>query len=79
MPEIGPAPKNRHCRRWPGIIRLVKSFGRERVEAACARALAIGARSFTSVNSILKNNLDTKRPADAAGFTPDSCRTVAVP
>jgi transposase len=53
-----------------GIIRLVKSFGRERVEAACARALAIGARSFTSVNSILKNKLDAKRPADATDGPP---------
>jgi transposase len=49
-----------------GIIRLAKSFGGERLEAACERALAIGARSFTSVNSILKNNLDAKRPAPAA-------------
>jgi transposase len=49
-----------------GIIRLVKSYGRDRLEAACGRALEIGARSFTSVNSILKNNLDTKRPAPAA-------------
>ena len=46
-----------------GIIRLVKSFGRDRLEAACGRALEIGARSFTSVNSILKNNLDRRRPA----------------
>ena len=49
-----------------GIIRLVKSYGRDRLEAACGRALEIGARSFTSVNSILKNNLDSKRPAPAA-------------
>ena len=49
-----------------GIIRLAKSYGGERVEAACGRALAIGARSFTSVNSILKNNLDANRPAPAA-------------
>ena len=49
-----------------GIVRLAKSYGGERVEAACGRALAIGARSFTSVNSILKNNLDAKRPAPAA-------------
>jgi transposase len=49
-----------------GIIRLVKSYGRDRLEAACSRALQIGARSFTSVNSILKNNLDAKRPASAA-------------
>ena len=49
-----------------GIIRLLKSYGRDRLEAACGRALEIGARSFTSVNSILKNNLDSKRPAPAA-------------
>jgi hypothetical protein len=32
----------------------------------CARALAIGARSYTSVSSILKNNLDRQQPASAA-------------
>jgi TnpA family transposase len=46
-----------------GIMRLVKSYGCERAEAACGRALEIGARSYTSVKSILKNNLDGKRPA----------------
>ena len=48
-----------------GIIRLAKPHGADRLEAACARALDIGARSYTSVNSILKNNLDRKRPASA--------------
>ena len=41
-----------------GIVRLAKSFGRERVEAACLRALEIGARSYGSVKSILDNKLD---------------------
>ncbi len=41
-----------------GIVRLVKAFGPERVEAAAARALEIGARTFGSVKSILDNNLD---------------------
>ena len=49
-----------------GIIRLARSYGLDRLEAACGRALEIGARSFTSVNSILKNNLEAKRPAPAA-------------
>jgi transposase len=49
-----------------GIIELVKSCGCERVEAACGRALEIGARSYTSVKSILKNNLDRKPPAAVA-------------
>ena len=48
-----------------GILRHAKSFGAERLEAACDRALDIGARSYTSVTSILKNNLDRRRPAPA--------------
>jgi transposase len=41
-----------------GIIRLAKSYGENRLEKACHRALAIGAYSYKSVQSILKNNLD---------------------
>jgi transposase len=41
-----------------GIVRLVKPFGADRVEAAAARALDIGARTYGSVKSILDNNLD---------------------
>jgi len=48
-----------------GILRHAKSFGSERLEAACDRAIEIGARSYTSVTSILKTNLDRKRPAPA--------------
>ncbi|MBB4375248.1 transposase [Bradyrhizobium sp. cir1] len=46
-----------------GILRLAKTYGHERLEAACGRALEIGARSYSSVNSILKNNLDRQQPA----------------
>jgi transposase len=48
-----------------GILRNTKAYGPERLEAACGRALEIGARSYTSVTSILKTNLDRKRPAPA--------------
>jgi transposase len=41
-----------------GILRLVRGFGAERVEAACQRGLDIGARSYGSVLSILRNGLD---------------------
>ena len=37
--------------------------GLERLEAACGLAMEIGARSYRSVTSILKNNLDRRRPA----------------
>jgi transposase len=60
-----------------GIVRLAKSYGRERLEAACGRALEIGARSYSSVNSILKNNLDRRRPvmpADGPAIAHDNIR-----
>ena len=45
-----------------GILRLARSHGAERLEAACERALAINARTMTSVKSILQNRLDGRRP-----------------
>jgi hypothetical protein len=41
-----------------GIIRLGKRYGHERLEAACARSLAVRGRSYKHVESILKNGLD---------------------
>jgi len=41
-----------------GIMRLVKRYSSERVEAACGRALFLKAYSYKSVESILKTNLD---------------------
>ena len=49
-----------------GILRLARSYGETRLEAACARAIEIGARSYSSVSSILKNNLDRHAPEPAA-------------
>ena len=43
-----------------GILRLGKRYGGQRLEAASRRALAIGACSYKSVESILKNGLDKK-------------------
>jgi transposase len=41
-----------------GILRLAKRDGDTRLEAACARAVAVGARSYRHVDSILKHGLD---------------------
>lgn len=41
-----------------GILRLAKSYGNERLESSCKRALIIGAHSYRSIESILKNGLD---------------------
>ena len=43
-----------------GIISLGKRFTKERLEAACERALSIKGISYKSIKSILENNLDQK-------------------
>ena len=39
-------------------MRLGKSYSPERLEAACRRALRLGACSYKSIESILKKGLD---------------------
>jgi transposase len=56
-----------------GIMRLGKSYGAERLEAACRRALTIGACSYKSIESILKNGLD-RAPLPASPPTPAPLR-----
>jgi transposase len=41
-----------------GILRLAKGYGSARLEAACARAGAVHARSYRHVDAILKHGLD---------------------
>ena len=43
-----------------GVMRLGKTFGDDRLEAACRRALSIGTCSYPSIESILKKGLDRK-------------------
>ncbi len=52
-----------------GLQRLARSYSEERLEAACQRAMYINSRSYTSISSILKTNLDQQPlpvKADAA-------------
>jgi len=53
-----------------GILRLAKQYGNERLEAACTRAVAVRARSYRHVASILKNGLDRVPLADSS--TPEA-------
>lgn len=46
-----------------GIIALARRYERDRLEAACERALAINAISYSSVSAILKSGLDRASPA----------------
>lgn len=43
-----------------GLLSLEKKFGKERLEAACHRALALGSPTRRSVVSILQNGLDSQ-------------------
>ncbi len=52
-----------------GLFRLGRRDGAARLEAACARALAAGARSYRHVDAILKHGLD-RCPLPEAGSAP---------
>ncbi len=52
-----------------GLLRLGRRYGEERLEAACVRALAVGARSYRHVDSILKHGLD-RAPGPAVPASP---------
>jgi transposase len=56
-----------------GILRLARHYGAARLEAACDRGLDIGARSYGSIQSILKHGLDRHRaePATQGELLPD--------
>jgi len=41
-----------------GLFRLARRYSAPRLEAACARALAVGARSYRQVDTMLKHGLD---------------------
>jgi transposase len=48
-----------------GLMRLGKSYGDERLEAACKRSLQLKSYSYQSVKSILKNGLDQQPLAES--------------
>ena len=56
-----------------GLMRLARKHGRSRLEAACTRALAIGAHRYRSVASILEKGLDRQplAPQQAELALPD--------
>jgi transposase len=53
-----------------GILRLSKRYGHDRLEVAAARALAVGARSYRHVDSILKHGLDRDSREEAPTTIP---------
>ena len=57
-----------------GILRLVTRYDAERLDAACARALALGTRSYSSVAAILKNRQDARPAAPQPGLFHENIR-----
>lgn len=61
-----------------GIMRLGKRYGDDRLEAACQRAMRLGACSYKSIESILKHDLDRQplpgQPAAAPVITHHNIR-----
>ena len=60
-----------------GVLKLARTYGKERLDAACERALQINAHSYSSLNSILKNGLDRvprTRPTDEPAITHPNIR-----
>ena len=53
-----------------GILRLAKRYDPARLEAACGRALAAGARSYRHVAAILKRGLDRVPPGAPPAAAP---------
>jgi len=50
-----------------GLFRLARRYGTARLEAACARAHAVEARSYRQVDAMLKRGLDrTPLPVQTA-------------
>ena len=52
-----------------GILRLAKKYGDARVESACARCFAAHARSYRSVESVLRLGLDSQPVLEADADT----------
>jgi hypothetical protein len=42
-----------------GLIRLGDKFGVDRLERACAKAMALGSPSYTTIKTMLKNRMES--------------------
>lgn len=64
----GQAAPEQGFRACLGILRLARSYGSARIEAACQRGNDIGATTYGSIKSILQHGLDrayaNERPPD---------------
>jgi hypothetical protein len=52
-----------------GVLQFSKTYGEERLEAACKRARELGTHTYTTIKTILKNGMESAPPGIRA--TPD--------
>jgi hypothetical protein len=71
MLRAEPHPELRY-RACLGVLRLGKSYGPVRLDAACARALALGATSYRTVAEMLKRRLENAPLPDAPSASADT-------
>jgi transposase len=71
-----PEPGYRACL---GLLNLAKRFGTARLEAACERALALGAFQYRHVRDVLLNSRDRVKPSTAADWTSPAHENVRGP
>jgi transposase len=62
-----------------GLLSLAKRFGTARLEAACERALALGAFQYRHVRDVLLNNRDRIAPGTSADWTAPAHENVRGP
>jgi hypothetical protein len=60
----GTAHSEHAYRKCLGLLRLDKTYGTDRLELACARALGLGAIGYQSVKNILKKGLEAAEPPE---------------
>jgi hypothetical protein len=53
-----------------GILQCSKKYGNERLEAACAKALAMKSCTYSTITTILKNGQDKVSPSKRDKPTP---------
>ena len=73
--ESRPHPEQGYYRSCLGILRLAKQHGSERLEAACARARAAGARSYARAREVGEREAHDPSAVTAARFSKGGMRS----
>ncbi len=78
MLRADPHPELRY-RSCLGVLRMGKTYGDARLDAACARAIALGANSYRTVSEMLKRRLESAPLPDAPPASGAADASAAIP